>query len=413
MLDKAIQEYLEERKGLWLKNRIKVSLTDEEILTFKEQAKHDFSLEVWMPNAAKRAKQLSIVSHPAKFSHPSAKTTSIINGSKKNDDGLLKSGNVSVELDVFGNAAALDVYKFLSLKLNDERSILEHLEQNSDEIKQQFAVGLDFEELKNDFLAIKQDESSSEFTSSLVKQIYFPIDSDYHLLSVLSSSGLITTFKQRIDKMHFAEKDQQTKKDKKDGKYSKHEYSNIREITKIGFGGTKPQNISYLNSKSGGISYLLNSVPPPLTTRKIRLPTKNFFSQTLWSKAFEKDFSYFHKILDDNRKNVVIRDKRDDVILTVIYKVANFVKVVRNTPVGWSDSDSYVSLQKWQKIWLDNKYEAERDDNDDYLQQAHRDCAKWFLNTYEYVLKKQKLNFDDIDLQHVIKVIDDDMEALK
>ncbi|MBN4071571.1 hypothetical protein JYT30_00245, partial [Desulfotalea psychrophila] len=76
MLDSAIQVFLDERKEIWLKSKIKGKTTDEEKIVLERQATEEFSLPSWLPRAAKRAKQLSLVSHPGKFSHPSAKTTS-------------------------------------------------------------------------------------------------------------------------------------------------------------------------------------------------------------------------------------------------------------------------------------------------------------------------------------------------
>ena len=78
MLDPAIQDFLNERKEIWLKKKIEIKTTDEEKTEFEQQASEEFSLAIWLPNAAKRAKQLSLVSHPAQLSHPSAKTTTII-----------------------------------------------------------------------------------------------------------------------------------------------------------------------------------------------------------------------------------------------------------------------------------------------------------------------------------------------
>ena len=43
-----------------------------------ERKKENFSIETWIPEMAKKAKQLSLASHVCKFSHPDAKTTPII-----------------------------------------------------------------------------------------------------------------------------------------------------------------------------------------------------------------------------------------------------------------------------------------------------------------------------------------------
>ena len=112
MLDPNIQNFLNERKEMWLKKKIKAKTSEEEKAVFEQEAGELFSLFTWLPNAAKRAKQLSLVSHPSKFTHPSAKTSSIIATADNKSDGYLRTGNIEVALDVFGNAAAMDVYKF-------------------------------------------------------------------------------------------------------------------------------------------------------------------------------------------------------------------------------------------------------------------------------------------------------------
>jgi CRISPR-associated protein Csy1 len=42
----------------------------------------------------------------------------------------------------------------------------------------------------------------------------------------------------------------------------------LGDLTAIGYGGTKPQNISVINNQNSGFSYLLPSMPPILTKRK-------------------------------------------------------------------------------------------------------------------------------------------------
>ena len=78
MIDPVIQNFLSERKESWLKKKIDSKTTAEQDRELTLEANELFMLATWLPDAAKRAKQLSLVSHPAKFSHPSAKTSSII-----------------------------------------------------------------------------------------------------------------------------------------------------------------------------------------------------------------------------------------------------------------------------------------------------------------------------------------------
>lgn len=412
MLDKAIQNYLQERKDLWLAKKIKANSSQQEVADFTQQANLEFSPMEWIASAAKRAKQMSIVSHPSKFSHSSAKTSAIISESHPAPDGFLRSGNVEVSLDVVGNAAALDVYRFLHVSLEDGRTLLQHLEGSTDFIEEQFSAIGDYQQLRNDFLEIKQKQTENT-TSDLVKQVYFPVDDDYHLLSLLNSSGLSIAFKDAIDDMHFSESAKAAKDAKKANEYSNTGYAYINERTLIGYGGNKPQNISYLNSKSGGVAYLLHTLPPNLAKRTVSLPTRNFFTQTIRLRFFKSEFMYLHKILEDQRNNKTLRDRRDEVILSIVYQIGRLLNRVREHQLGWSDSESYHDLPGWQKIWLDQKYLSERNEKDGYLKEAQKQCARWLFNSYEKLLKQEKLDLDGIDLQHVLDVINDDMEALR
>ncbi|MEE9396919.1 MAG: type I-F CRISPR-associated protein Csy1 [Methylococcales bacterium] len=227
MLDPAIQNFLNERKEIWLKKKINSNTSDEDNAAFERQALDAFSLATWLPDAAKRAKQLSIVSHPGKFSHPSAKISSIIATSQRSADGFLKTGNVDADLDVLGNAAALDVYKFLSVILLNNETVLEHLEQKTTEIEKQLSIpGIPFSEIEQGLLAIKQDDGEGTKTSGKVKQIYFPFEkNNYHLLSILTPSNLMFKLKERINTMRFSDEAKAIREAKKNNRHHENDLS--------------------------------------------------------------------------------------------------------------------------------------------------------------------------------------------
>ncbi|MDD3267113.1 MAG: type I-F CRISPR-associated protein Csy1, partial [Burkholderiales bacterium] len=188
-----ILNFLNDRKEQWLKEKLKKVKNETECLNLTQQANHKFSLEQWLPDAAKRGNQLFMVSHPSKFSHPSAKTSSVLAFAQLNNDGYLRSGNIAYPLDVFGNAAAMDVYKFLMIPLSNKKNVLECLEQDDEIVKSLISgLSINYEELKANFLSIKEIDSQIK-TDRLVKQVYFPtLVSGYHLLSMLTPSGLLT-----------------------------------------------------------------------------------------------------------------------------------------------------------------------------------------------------------------------------
>lgn len=387
-MTESIQNFLNERKELWLKDRLKKAENDSVISELQGQADDKFSLKEWLPDAAKRVTQLSMVSHPSKFSHPSAKTSSVIAQAKQINDGYLRSGNVSYPLDVFGNAAAMDVFKFLSLPLTEKLTVLDGFERQEESLKT-LLVGadLDFETLSTEFLKIKATDTSVK-TDHLVKQVYFPIEqAEYHLLSVLTPSGLITRLKQSIDTIRFSEETKQAKELRRKNEHHEIGYADIFDLTITAYGGTQPQNVSVLNSQNAGRAYLLSSCPPMLEKRAIRLPKTDFFAQCLYRKNYQESFIQLHKFMQLDLNNDDIRTAIRNIIQFVIDQILVLASKTREYSVeGWSNQDYYASLPRLQRIWLDKIYQTERDEDSDWRDELSREIARWILRSYEKVI---------------------------
>ncbi len=410
MIDPAITEYLNQRKELWLKGKIKTNTSLEDEQALQEDAEEKFSFGAWVADASKRAKQLSLLSHPSKFSHPSAKTTNLIAGSEARPDGLLRTGNVTTDLDVLGNAAALDVHKFLSLTLADGKTILEHLEDGTDSIKEQFAVAkVPYTDIEQGLLAIKRSDEKGQKTSDKVKQVYFPINTnrEYHLLSILTPSAMMFELKNRIRTMHFSDSTKEARASRRANVNHPEGYSEIFGLSVIGFGGTKPQNISVLNSQHGGVAYLLPSTPPNLAERKIFPPRADFFTDSLRSKWFSQDFQLFHKVVAGAPNNMHVRGKRDRIMKSIIYQVIDRLWVIRSLNSGWSDSDNYKNLPRYQKIWLDQKYRDARQTDTPWFDSVKTGIARWFIKTYADVLGNKTIPLGDDLISHTENLIND------
>lgn len=384
----SIQAFLNERKELWLKDRLKKAINETEVADLQLQADERFSLGEWLPDAAKRVGQLSMVSHPSKFSHPSAKTSSVIAQEKYANDGYLRSGNVDYPLDVFGNAAAMDVFKFLSIDLGNGQTVLDAFEKQDIDLKEFIQhSSLDFDTLRSAFLVIKETDTSVK-TDHLVKQVYFPIEhGGYHLLSLLTPSGLMTKLKQNIDAIRFSDETKQAKERRKKNESDDVGYADIYDLTVTAYGGTQPQNVSVLNSQNAGRAYLLASYPPQLEKRTIRLPKTDFFAQCLYRKNFQDSFSQLHKFMQLDVNNIDIRIAIRNIIQFAIDQVLfQAWKIRESYTAGWSNQDYYLALPKLQRKWLDDFYEAEREQDDDWRDELSREIARWILRSYEKVI---------------------------
>lgn len=413
MLDEAIVTFLSERKATKLKG-----VSDSEQI---QKIEETFYPENWLPDAAKRAGQLSLVSHPSKFTHPSAKTSSLIFDGNKFADGFLRTGNVNVGLDASGNAGAMDVYKFLSLELADGKTVLKHLEENTDYIQQQFKFpSVSFDELRDNFLAIKQDKSSKIRTSGQVKQVYFPVEDDYHLLSVLTPSGLMFALKEKIQSIRFSEQTESARNAKKNNAFDEHGFDELYDLAVIGFGGKTKKgqnNISVLNSKYSGTAYLLSSIPPSLKIRNFQIPTTDFFKNCIYPKLYKDSFYQFdywiNSKFDDGIKKYVDRftqkEKQREIINLVIDDViTTYVWQLRELNAGWSEK---TTLPMYQRIWLDNAFLKERENTDDWLNQVIKNLASWFMKGYKKVVQDFEVLGGE-EFFHIRTIIEENSDGL-
>jgi len=396
MLDPAITAFFSERKEGWLKKKLKPNMTEIEIREVEVECNGVFAPENWLPNAAKRASQMSISTHPCTFSHPSSRknkngyVTSVIADSPIQADGYLRTGNVTVSTDALGNAAALDVYKFLSIMTENGKTVLEHIQQDSELAQALLDIRTEsYTKLKESFMAMASTDEAM-VTSSKIKQVYFPVDNDYHQLSLLSNSGMIYELRKRVDALRFSDSVKQGREQRRNNAYSENGYSEIYNISTIGYGGTKPQNISVLNNQYGGKAHLLLSAPPALEQRDIKFPTKDFFIQNLRDYDCKEPLERLNNVLKIERDSQIPLDKirkgRDRClsdILDVILKKMMALREV-STQQFWSHTSK---LKSWQQIWLCEQFKGQRLAEDAWLDHLCGQISSWIPDTYKSCIK--------------------------
>ena len=422
MLDLAVSEFFEDRKTAWLKKNLKPSMTGIEVEEKKNECDENFSLKQWLPNAAKRAGQISISTHPCTFSHPSSRknkngyATSIIANSKQKNDGFLRSGNVSVASDALGNAAALDVYKFLMLVMADGQTLIQHLEKDSDLAVKLFTQAnddgpLSYQSLKDGFLAMTS-AGSENVTSSKIKQVYFPLNNDgYHQLSLLTASGILFEQRKRIDSIRFGD-EIKISREKKKANQEYGSYKEIYNLTTIGYGGTKPQNISVLNNQNGGKAHMFMSAPPQLKNREVHFPNSDFFSQSVRYFHCVFQFKKLHALYLRDDNNMHIRSERDDFYQSIIDYVIEKMWQIREIASG-QYNDEFNNLPNAQKIWLCTQHEELRILEDDWLDDILKGLTTFLFHGYEKILGKKAIKLGDAEYKYMQSIVIKNKEALR
>ena len=331
---------------------------------------------VWIADAARRVKQIQLVTHALKYTHPDARGTSLYSeGNPKAGEKLIGTHSLRGHLatDVVGNAAALDVFKFLSLQV-DGKPIWQRAVDNDPTLFA--ALPGDDEEKRSwiDAFATLPQPKGGPTSHKLAKQLYWPLgDGAYHLLQPLFPSSLVQRVWERLRDDRFSEAAQQARQARRDGKPHPHGYRDWPELVVLKFGSTKPQNISQLNTERHGEVWLLPSYPPAWASRGITPPqhVESVFERFGRMRSVREHLADLGRFLVGVRdwNNRDIRRGRARRVEAVIDELIQYSGAIRRLPPGWS-AEPDCRLPPSQRFWLD----PERDDPD--FQQA-RAASDW------------------------------------
>lgn len=256
----AITGFIEARREAKLKGK------DDDADT---ASKYDYA--TWLADAARRVGQIQAVTHVLKATHPDARGSSL----HLAPSGLPRHTEIGSHLlgedyaeDVVGNAAALDVFKLLKLEV-DGRRLLDWMQAGDTDL--QAALSDDAEQSRGwmkAFASLVREETQPS-SHPMAKQLYWLAgedaqdDAHYHLLQPMFSSSLAHAVHADIQDARFGEANKEARQARRDNKPADAIYRDYRDLVARKLGGTKPQNISQLNSERGGVNYLLASLPPP------------------------------------------------------------------------------------------------------------------------------------------------------
>jgi CRISPR-associated protein Csy1 len=322
-----------------------------------------FQRETWIADAARRVSQLQLVTHVAKATHPDSKGSSLYVPPGSLPDYPLVGSHLlgeDFDVDVVGNAAALDVFKFLKIE-HEGRSLLARALDGEPALAHAFSDDPDQGmEWVRCFARITEPRDDIR-SDPRAKQVYWLVgddpadDSGFHLLSPLYSTILAHRAYQTLTDDRFSEDAREVRKVYRAGEYSGKEYREYPELAVLKFGGSKPQNISQLNSERGGNNYFLASLPPNWKTRDVRpiLHTDSAF--TVFQRRSE-----VHALLNRLRRflqsdpdaTMETREQRDADVSALIDHLIIFTHKLHMLDPGWS-ADNACRLSNAQALWLD------------------------------------------------------------
>lgn len=296
--------------------------------------------KAWLTDAAKRAGQINLVTHAAKFTHGDSKSSSIYSEAVAKEGYLSSAALSGLEPDAVGNAAALDVAKLLQMRVEDGDSLLASLKRGDPSALTAFTD--DVNQL-NEWIAgfSRALSPGAPASHKLAKQGYFPAGDGYHLLSPLFATSLVHAMHQKMVALRFGDEVKAIWKARREKTWHPTPLTLFPNSAEMHFGGTKPQNISYLNSVRGGRIWLLSCQPPqwkrsekpPTNLRSIFRPGDQFDRRA--NSAIQLLVSLLTKTGDYT--NFRIREARDGYInelIDLLFDVA--AELQRETWQNWT-----------------------------------------------------------------------------
>ena len=351
----------------------------------RRELERRYEPKAWLTDAAKRAGQINLVTHAAKFTHGDSKSSSIYSEAVAKEGYLSSTALSGLEPDAVGNAAALDVAKLLQARVDNGDSMLASLKRGDHSALAAFTD--DTNQLNEWVTGFSRALTPGEPVShKLAKQGYFPVGGSYHLLSPLFATSLAHAMHQKMVALRFGDDVKAIWKARREKTWHPTPLTLLPDSAEMHFGGTKPQNISYLNSVRGGRIWLL-SCQPPQWKRSEKPPThlrSIFTSGSQFDRRARSTIQLLVSLLTrtGNYTNFRIREARDGYINTLIdllFDVASELQC--ESWQGWTLNSP--GLKPHQKLWLDpwrtktdEAFRVERE-KEDWQDAVAKDFALW------------------------------------
>lgn len=384
----------------------------------------------WLDSAAIRAKQITLATHAAKFSHSDNKASSVAAGYLQPSAAHLGSHQLDEPtLDVVGNAAALDVANLLLLQ---EGGIALWQQVRAGEDASLRAFSDDESRLAAWLSGLGTAlESSTLQSHSLAKQAYFPVgEGTYHLVSPLHASSLSQALYERVQAHRYSEEAKLARGQRKSGKGSADHVVFLMGSASMSYGGSKPQNISLLNSRRGGKAYML-SCAPPTWQAKPRLPSKGKAAfWRMYGFRVKSDIAglrdYLGRVSDYNNK--AVREGRERRVSRLLDQLLQLAAELRELgDAGWSANSS---LSLAEQCFLDpDRRElphelgtefAHKIDDESWIEEVSESYSRWLNGQLSGMKNSHGVKMRDLgdteandwarDLKRAIRRLRNDLE---
>ena len=331
--------------------------------------------EGWLAKAAERVKQIQLVTHVLKATHPDPKIYEATNLYVRPDDQFEQNvigshvlvGNFRA--DVTGNSAVFPIFDFLTERFDDS-SLLQLMQLRDIDLATAMSASPAKSEAWMAALAAIDIPRCLRITShTFAKQLYWPTgddphnDADYHLLSPLYASSLAHRVFDVLQEDRFSEAAKVAREARKANDFNDRPVREYPQLAIQQLGGTKPQNISQLNSERRGNNSLLASLPPVWRSVDLKplLNTESMFPSFSRRKEVRDNLKALLAFLKaDPKRNLETRNTRAAMVNELIDAFLQFTTELKTLEPGWSQTPQ-CQLSDAECRWLDPEGVAQTD----------------------------------------------------
>ena len=316
--------------------------------------RNDFAWEIWLDRVLTRSERWIAVTHTLKPTHPSARGSNLhqvefadlgLSLVGSTPDYVAKYGDIFCASGAAFISEAGELARFLTIRMfgSTVRAIVSGSETAMQPIlaralSDDNAVGLSrCRQLSRLF------ESEPPRSETKAKQFYFPLKSgEYHLLAPLFPTALVHAWHTTLKQARWSDSAAAARKARSEGKSHEHGYRDFPNLAMQSFGGSKPQNVSQLNSERGGKAYLLPSVPPNWVSRDVRPPRgESIFDGAFPNRPRVKELTktlraYLFEKRGAEQNNMHIRGHRASLVQEIIDELLTYVAQIYTLDSGWS-----------------------------------------------------------------------------
>jgi CRISPR-associated protein Csy1 len=313
---------------------------------------------IWISRSIEISEGILPATHCAKLTHSSSSGSSILDESSNRRTGYISTASLQEKIidGTYTNATLSKQVKFLMLEHNGSY-LFEEIQKGNNAVFSNFAEN--DQELDYWLESYQSILNEKPKTDILLKQLYFPVANNYHLLTVLQSSSLSQCLHQYCFNKEARKKQEQFIKARKSKKFIPDIHQSLIGVSKLLITQSQHQNATVLNGKRGGIQRLFNTQPPTWTSQtQPPIDQKSWFYRGIPHLAVKSDIDYLRDFLLRNEKlSLSTRNpqKRKWLIKwgqSLTDTVLFYAQQIQMLPEGWTEKEG-IKLKLSQQYFLD------------------------------------------------------------